>query len=362
MAQINATFGTNYFPSIQTNWPSAAGFYGPRTGTLTNGSYSVIVIPTLPNPTIISTGYASVPFVGRQIARTVQVTTTNFSAFGNAMAAEQNITFNGNNIAIDSFDSSDPLHSTNGMYDAATRKAGGDVASLLGLISVNNANINGKLFTGPTGNYSVGPNGFVGDLSWTGPGIESGWWSDDFNMDPKPVQLPDFSSAATPGPIGTNAYYLGTGSYVINGNLSLSTGNTLFVAGFASLYVNGNVNMSGQSQILIAPGAQLKLYVSGANAGFTSINTTGNASTFQYYGLPSNTSLTWSGNATYVGTVYAPSANFSCGGGGNNTYDYQGSCVVGSVSMNGHFNFHYDENLKRNGPALGFVVTTWQEL
>jgi len=35
---------------------------------------------------------------------------------------------------------------------------------------------------------------------------------------------------------------------------------------------------------------------------------------------------------------------------------------VNSVVMNGHFNFHYDENLKRIGPAVGFVVSSWKEL
>jgi hypothetical protein len=362
MAQINANFGTNYVPSISTNWPSSiAGVYGPRTGTFTNGSYSVIVVPTVPCPTIIATGYTIVPLVGRQIARTVQVTTTNQSAFTMAMAAEQDITLKGNDVGIDSYDSSDPLHSTNGMYYPPTRKAGGDVASLLGLVSVNNANINGKLYTGATASYSVGANGYVGDLSWTS-GIEPGWWSSDFNMDFKDVQLPDTSTwiPATAGV--TNTYLLGSGGYYINGDLSLKSGDSMYVVGFASLYVSGNVNMQGQGTIIIAPGAQLKIYVAGPTANFSYVNTTGNAFSFQYYGLPTNTSLTWGGNSSYVGTVYAPEALFTCGGGGSLIYDYQGSCVVNTVAFNGHFNFHYDENLKRNGPALAFVVTSWQEL
>jgi hypothetical protein len=92
------------------------------------------------------------------------------------------------------------------------------------------------------------------------------------------------------------------------------------------------------------------------------VNLTGNAANFKYLGLPSNTSLVWAGNNTYVGTVYAPQADYSCGGGGNNVYDYQGACVVKSVTMNGKFNFHFDENLNRSGPVIGFVVTSWKEL
>jgi hypothetical protein len=83
---------------------------------------------------------------------------------------------------------------------------------------------------------------------------------------------------------------------------------------------------------------------------------------FQFYGLPSNNTVSWNGNNTYVGTVYAPEADFSLGGGGNSIMDYQGSAVTMSASLNGHFNVHYDENLKRNGPPSGFTVATWQEL
>jgi hypothetical protein len=30
--------------------------------------------------------------------------------------------------------------------------------------------------------------------------------------------------------------------------------------------------------------------------------------------------------------------------------------------MNGHFNFHFDENLKRRGPMSGFQMKSWREL
>jgi hypothetical protein len=120
--------------------------------------------------------------------------------------------------------------------------------------------------------------------------------------------------------------------------------------------------MLGGSYIQIAPGGSLKLYVGGGSAKLTTVNTDGNANTFQYYGLPANTSLEWGGNAEYVGTIYAPKAAFTLGGGGNNVYDFQGACMVWSVVMNGHFKFHYDENLAKNGPLRGYIVTDWREL
>src|SRR5205809_6440518 len=93
MAQINADFGTNYASSTQTNWGGpTGGIYGPRTNTMTNGSYSTIIVQGSPCPTIIATGYAVVPFNSQAVRRIVQVTTTNQPAFGIAMAVQMDIT------------------------------------------------------------------------------------------------------------------------------------------------------------------------------------------------------------------------------------------------------------------------------
>jgi len=179
--------------------------------------------------------------------------------------------------------------------------------------------------------------------------------------------LAPFSSATTPGSKtaanGTNyTYHLTSGNYMINGDVTLNNPDKIYVGGNAILYVTGNFSMSGKSVIYIDSGAKLKLFVGGANADFTYINTEGNANTFQYYGLRSNTSLTWSGNANYVGTVYAPRAMFTLGGGGLETMDYQGACVVNAVKLNGKFNFHYDENLKRAEQIRGYLAISWKEI
>jgi len=371
MAQINVVFGTNYISSTTSNWGTpSGGIFGPRVGTLTNGSYSAIIIQGTPSPTIVATGYAAVPFNSIPIQRIVQVTTTNTPAFGLAMAVQQDITTKGNNMTVDSYDSSDPTHSTNGMYYAPWRKAGGDIASVSGLVNVQNANIYGKLKTGPGGSYSIGANGTVGDLNWNTKGsIEPGWYVNDFNGIFRDVEPPYTSGYSLPSGTGTNTYALGAGDYYVNGDLVLSQNDTLYVGGNARLYVTGNINMKSQNScfITIGPGASLKIYCGttdgpAVSAQLTQVNTSGNASTFQYWGLPSNNSITWSGNNTYVGTVYAPEATFSAGGGGSTDFDFQGACVVYSVSLNGHFLFHFDENLSRMGAPTGFSVISWKEL
>jgi hypothetical protein len=133
--------------------------------------------------------------------------------------------------------------------------------------------------------------------------------------------------------------------------------------------VTGDFLIPNNWEIKVEPGSTFKVYVgqptgTGTQAQFGIVNTAGgtDAAVFQYYGLPSNTAVTWNGNNTYKGTVYAPQATFTLGGGGALPYDYQGACVVYEVKMNGNFNFHYDENLKKKDPYSGYVAGRWQEL
>ena len=155
-------------------------------------------------------------------------------------------------------------------------------------------------------------------------------------------------------------YILKDGDY----QLSSLSGKT-YVAGNARLYVTGNVSMSGQDKIDIAPNnSSLSLYVGGASAslgGQGVVNEGGKAENFYYYGLPTNTSLSLSGNAGFTGVIYAPSASLTLNGGGNNYTDFSGASVTKTVTMNGHFKFHYDESLARAGLARGYIVTSWGE-
>jgi len=149
------------------------------------------------------------------------------------------------------------------------------------------------------------------------------------------------------------------------GNYKLSSiSGKVLVTGNATLWVTDSVAFATGDFIQIAPGASLKLYVSAATAtigGNGVINPNGAAATFEYYGLPTNTSLNMSANASFTGTVYAPQADFHLGGGGSDPYDFTGACVVNTVKMNGHFHFHYDEALRKLIPGR-YVANSWDEL
>ena len=375
LAQLNPAallFSTNIDRGANGWSLEADGMYhAPRriitSGSFTNGYYDVAITADL-LPTIYATGYVTIPALSATIARSVKVTTATTSVFRGSMAARVNIDLKGNGVSTDSFDSADPLHSTNGLYYAPWRKAAGDVASTDGIINVQNADVRGTLYTGPSGSYTMGAQGSVGDLAWVDGGtngLQAGHYRNDFNLDFPPV-LPPFETAIPPmgGMVsGTNyTWVLGNGNYKSLGDTKLKSGDTILVSGSAILYVTGDFLMQGSSSIVIAPGANLQLYVGGANSTIGTLNNAGNCATFTYFGLPSNTSVTLAGNDVFLGSIYAPSADLTMSGGGNNRLDYQGACAVNTVGMNGHFNFHFDENLKRQGPVRGYQISSWTEI
>jgi hypothetical protein len=273
--------------------------------------------------------------------------------FSAALASRTSIDFMGNNLTVDSFDSSDPNYSTDGRYDPAKRKANGDVAAIDGSVQVGNAGINGQIRTGVNGAFSFGLFGFAGPVGWYGPGLYSPeWYRKDFRFVLPDVPAP-YAGGLPPTPgAGTNSWILGNGNYCVEGNLRLNN-QVMLVTGNARLLVKRDLSMSGVSELKIASGASLQLFVGGTNAAIARVTTlaaSANCSTFQYYGLAGNSSLIWSGDMVSIGTIYAPGATVRFGYGGNDVYDFVGACAAGALVFNGHMNFHFDENLAVRGP------------
>lgn len=307
------------------------------------------------------------------LGRGIRATCRKDAIFSKGLVAKGQIDMNGNNIATDSFDSLDPNYSNNGRYSAAKAKDNGDVATnyaVTNSVNVGNANIWGRVSTGPNGTVKIGSNGSVGNKAWhagNNSGAQTGYVTDDMNVNfPDPV-VPFSSGYYTSIPSGSVGgtsydYVVSSGNYKVS-SLSMSSKDKLIVTGDATLWLPNGFDMSGQSQIEIAAGASLKVYAgTSGSIGGNGIVNANDASKFIFYGLPSMTTLSFSGNAAFTGAIYAPNAAFSMNGGGNNTYDFVGASVTKTVTMNGHFNFHYDEALKNLGPGRGFVLTSWNEM
>lgn len=372
LGQINKSINPTSFSA--NNWTLVGTNYVKRVDF--GDEYAMVKISTAAFPVIESEGFTRIPLSdGESLSRRVRCTTQRSSRFNNPMSADGVIDLNGRNVSSDSFDSSDPNYSNNGRYDPTRRKANGSIATNGGLLQIGNARVRGRVSTGPGGDVELQANGTVGDLAWHNDGntgIQPGYVSDDMNVNflevipPYLVGLPP-----APGVVDGTAYgYVlsGTGTQYSMSSINLSGNgslNTIMVTGDVSLYVSGNVSIGGQASIIIATNASLKIYVAGASTsigGSGIVNNNSSASTFSYYGLPGNTSVSLSGNAAFTGTIYAPQAHLELRGGGSDSInDFVGASVSRTVDMVGHFNFHYDEALGRDDTEGLFVIASWNE-
>jgi len=385
MAHLNNPNETSF---AVNDWKQDGNHYY-RSRTMGTNFYDVrINLADIFKPVIVCTGYVLAPLVlernptlaaanvnvsGVQyIARAVEVNALKRPRFAKAMVAKQTIDMSGNDITTDSFDSSDPDHSTtNGLYDPKTAMDKGDVSSTSGgtnIINIGNANIKGHLQTAPGGTVNLNANSVVGSLAWHAggnKGLEPGWSSDDLNVSFPDVERPFTGGGLTPSSgtvTGTVFKYLMTGGKYEMSSLTMSSKDRMAITGDTTLMVNGDVKMLGSIDIM--PGGSLKIYVAGAKADFggSGINNTGKAGNFQYYGLPSNTSLTLPSNGDIACAIYAPSADFKLGGGGSAVINFSGACVTKTIKVNGHYKFHFDEALMKSGPWQDYVITSWVEL
>jgi hypothetical protein len=322
-----------------------------------------------------------------RISRTVYITAKTTVLFNAAMAALGTINLKGNGIMTDSFDSS----ATNypGYWTTSIRKANGDVAtdgSILGVLTIGNANVGGHVMTGPGGSISIAANGSVGDIPWIDantPGIEPGYSSDDMNVDFEDVSIPNLTWTAAPGSGNMTTYsYTGTNitstnihsfSHVIttSGNYTINDSGDIYVATNCSVNLDVLPGVGTFSPtVLYGAGtgtnaAKVTCYVDCANCTLGSDDKPqggGLAGNMVFLGTPNCTALKYSGNGDFTGAMYFPEADFQLSGGGAGIVDFIGSSVTKTVQMNGHYHFHFDEALKKWNPNNAYVAASWREL
>jgi hypothetical protein len=295
--------------------------------------------------------------------RLVICSTTNNPVFSKGLIAKHGIDMNGNNVSVDSYDSSDPTYSTSGRWVAAKRRDHGDIASndtITNTISVGNANIWGRVATGPNGTVSIGPNGKVGDAAWQAGGvngIKPGYSTDDMNVEFPDVILPAGSFGWLP-PVGST---LISGDYRLD---NFTTSLTIADGATVRLRIDGGVNYTGNDKLTIGSNATLKIYLNCADAKFAGkgiANGTGRPNQCQIFGTSVLTSLAISGNGETTCVVYAPYADVKLNGGGSGLDDFSGALIANTFVFNGHYNVHYDEALGKFGDWRGFTITSWNE-
>ena len=360
LAQLNS--GVNPMVNGWTQSGDAGGYYGPGPRTLSPGStYDVIYSASAPlTPlSIFSTGYVTVPALSATLKRTVVVVVTNTPFFSVALAARYGIKMNDggddSRMSTDSYDSSSPSLS-NGHYDKNMASTNGDVASVYGPVDPGNLTIiKGDLYLGPTASYSGGANSY------------SGTKYSDFNVDFPEVALPSTNWLAAPSGLsidGTNYDH----AFLINGNYEVHDPSSVYVGTNITVRLkitagifSGTIRVAGD----FANSGKLTIYMAGASFSSDGQIDSGRPENLSYFGLASNTSVTWRVNTEFIGTIYAPSADLTLIGGGHaadSPTDFSGSSVTRTVTMNGHFKFHFDKNLLKVGPMRGYLATSWREI
>lgn len=352
--------------------------------TIGNEKYKTYIDATADRPTIISEGWVRHPQTGDFLPnpRTVRVQTTNDAVFAKGLVAKGMIDLAGQGIVVDSFDPNNPAHSgPGGSYDASKRKDNGDIATNGQVVDAQNARVYGKASTGPGGAVGLN-NGIIGSLAHHasgGTGVQLGYATDDMNVYFPDVDRPPSGYIDTTGLPATwlpgtvmidgvsqffdmvvpPAYYRLKPGFNVGNKKVVFTGPTiLFIEG-------GDFNIGGGGGITIATNASLEIYMNGGKTfigGNGIANKSGRASNFMYWGMPNNTQFTLQGNGEFIGTVYAPQAAMKLGGGGSSGQDFIGASVAASVTMGGHYKFHYDESLAPYGPRRGYTIVTWNEI
>ena len=362
-----------------------AGFYGPQTRTLVAGSQYSVKFTSYTPLTITSTGSVTVAAIPATLTRVVQVVATSVPLFTTALAAKYNITMSGNTVYTDSFDSGNPAWSTNGQYVLNRASTNGDVASLYGFVNVGNADIHGDLYLGTNGSYGINNNGSI-----------SGKIYKDFNVDFPDVVMPvpprggwrqdlpggitNDSTTYTYGFTNANTQSGDSGYYSIPSHISSFS---VYVGPNVKVRLQVTANSSTLKGLRVAGGTtdsgNLVIYSTGSSltvGGNTRVDS-GSATNFSLFGTTTTAAINLNGDSSFIGTIYAPSATLTLSGGGksgdpthdhdhdndnNANYGFMGASVSKSVQMNGHYNFHFDENLLRGQFQRGFLVTSWREL
>ncbi len=346
-----------------------------RTRTLSSNAYFSVKITVsgknAKDATITSTGYVLAPRSTNYISRTILSTASKTNTlFIKSMIARKHIRA-GVGTLMDSFDSSSSTYSTGGLYDAAKRKAAASIATTStkpNAIKVDNTKVYGDASTAPKGGVEFRNRGTVGDTTWVNGGNLGGQPSkitSTFTYDYQIISEPwakGTGVAPLPGVYNkiSYQYVLGTGDYEL-GATTLSKPMIVTSNAMATLYVTGD--FLANQDIVIEKGATLKLYMGGSKFEVRARNVDingGNATQFQYYGLPTNRDLRFGkkGDTALTGIIYAPKAKIKIEGGN----DVVGSVVGKCIHLKHDGAFHYDEAINIIGSDYDtYVVKTWQE-
>jgi len=342
--------GWNEIPSgshiFKTSLPDFSDASGNEYGDIN------ITVDRSAEPNVITAEGTFSSLSGPALSRTVRVLVRKDRLFGEyGVLTVERITMTGN-AGTDGYDSSKGDYGAS--YDGKinidqngnilTNGTGAPAISLTG-----NATVKGNANTGPEGTISK-----TGNASITG--------TESHNADEEmpEVELPQLSwvYCGSLSLSGNNSLTRTTNNYQYD-SITLSGNSKLTLSGEINIYVTGNIQTSGNSQIIIEPDSAVSVYFDGNTSisGNGVWNKTKDPSELSFFGRPTSTNVSLSGNSDFYGTVYAPSAGLDISGNGC----IYGAVGGGTLTLSGNAKVHFDEQLKNDGPAMGYEPYVWQE-
>lgn len=307
---------------------------------------------------------------GPPIVKIVKIILSKTGLLPKGLIAKNGINWNGHPIANSYVSCTVPGVPPFAPYNQATARANITVGALYGPEIDLGAQgvVSGNVMLGPgvtiTGSGTV-TGSTVGNLSYnfnmpTYPTAVS--VSQSYNLASSvPATLP--RTGATPdAPAADGKYYYFVNNANISG-LTVTAGKNVVIVDNT---VAGTTSVTGaitiQSTASGVPCGSLKMYIDGpVSPGNSNVNPSSWAGALEIYTTTSSACVI-SGNGSFYGCLFAPNAELRGNGGGNDSQDLCGSFVVGSVTSNGHMNFHYDEALGAPASPKAWSLALWTEL
>ena len=312
--------------------------------------------------TITSSGRVAVATFQDPTERAIEIILrpVEFSVFEYGMLAKDLID-NSGHMYMDSFNSSDPARSTNGQYDPD--KAGDNMTVATaseedpGFKGSGNGTINGNVAVAPGGSFDLS-----GDFTITGDQTY------DAEAEFPDVEVP-FSTSFTRSSIESDTTISVSGSRDVSVpkiNIGGEDHLTITGSGTCRIYIDEDVSVGGDSTIRLVPdpaGADLavELYANKTVniSGGGVVNGSNRAINFSIWGTENCEDINYSGQADYVGTIYAPYAELKVSGQGGIT----GAVVAYKITYSGDGAFHFDESLLgSDDPDRAFSLVRWIEI
>jgi Tfp pilus assembly protein PilX len=302
-----------------------------------------------------------------QATRRLEVIAQPVTPFQSAIQAVTSFNdFGSNTNQVDSFDSSDPTKSTNGLYDATKSQKHGNVyvdSKAVGNFTAGGGKIYGDI---GTNGGNVQPSASIvgkidNDVQLKIPTVPSPLWGLPGNP-AITANLGDISGnkSVTAGTAAAPTYYkLNTIKKQLT--ITLPAGNS---TGIVYLWQQGDFagdDLTGQ--IVIPKGVTAILYFEGdikmKPGDFDNQNY--NAAFLQLYGIkPSGNNtqtVTFNGSGNFYGVLYAPNAAIQFLGNSH----AMGSLVGNTLAGNGATSVHYDEDLYGLGSPVDYRGVSWVE-